>query len=250
MELVIDIGNSRVHLALISKAQVLSHFIANYREVNPFDQMNAEWIDERFSSLTQALLVSVNEPVSQDFKNWVETRFQIPVRQIGKEIPIPIPNLTKAPEKVGRDRLMNSTWAAHSHPGQDVIVLSLGTAITYDVTSKEGAFLGGCIGPGLRTQARSLHQATHLLPEVTITEAPPPLGQNTEGALASAIYWGTIGAIEKVCAKLSEPLDTPLIVATGGDAELIAPHCPVIANVVPHLTMIGAWWALKDSQHP
>lgn len=247
MELVIDIGNSRVHLALISEARVLSHFIANYREVNPMDLMERQWIDDSFSQIQEALLISVNEPWSQKFKDWAESRFHIPVHVLGKDILSFLPNKTQHPEKVGQDRLMNGTWAAKTHPGQDVIVLSLGTAITYDVTSKAGAFLGGCIGPGLRSQARALHQQTHLLPEVKVNQVPKALGQNTEDAIASAIYWGTIGAIEKICTKLSESLEDPLIVATGGDAEFIAPECSVISKVVPHLTMIGGWWALKET---
>ncbi|MDF1662366.1 MAG: type III pantothenate kinase [Planctomycetota bacterium] len=248
MELVIDIGNSRVHLALISEARVLTHFIANYREVNPMDLMETQWIDESFSKVEEALLISVNEPWSHKFKDWAETRFNIPVHVLGQDLIASIPNKTKAPEKVGQDRLMNSTWAARTHPGRDVIVLSLGTAITYDVTSKDGAFLGGCIGPGLRSQARALHQQTHLLPEVQVAAVPKALGQNTEESIASAIYWGTIGAVEKICTKLSESLDNPIIVATGGDAEFVAAECPVISKLVPHLTMIGGWWALKDTK--
>lgn len=248
MELVIDIGNSRVHLALISEAHILSHFIANYRELDPLDLMERQWIDESFSGIEEALLISVNEPWSLKFKEWAESRFKVPVRRLGKDLTAHIPNKTDHPEKVGQDRLMNSLWAARSHPGRDVIVLSLGTAITYDVTSKAGEFLGGCIGLGLRSQGKALHQQTHLLPEVRVTDAPSPLGQNTEESIASAIFWGTIGAIEKICGKLSESLDEPIIVATGGDAEFVAAHCKVISEVVPHLTMIGGWWALKESK--
>lgn len=183
------------------------------------------------------------------------------VKVFGQDLPLAIQNRARVPESVGADRLMNASAAAFLYPREAVIVVSLGTALTHDLVDSAGAFRGGMIAPGLRTQLRTLHQAAALLPEVAVKSVPAAIGGETHEAIAAGVYWGIVGAIERSCQALREHLEalsgapglSLRIIATGGDAELIARSCPIIEKVVPDLALLGLWrtaLAARRQAHP
>ena len=91
-------------------------------------------------------------------------------------------------------------------PGRPAVVIDVGTAITVDLVSAEGAFLGGAILPGIAMSARALHEFTDLLPLVDMSElaAPPPaLGDSTEAAMRSGLFWGAVGAVRQLIEQLA-----------------------------------------------
>jgi type III pantothenate kinase len=246
MDLVVDIGNTRVHLATIKDRCILSHWAWAHSRDDFFTALDQQFQSPLTVLPKRALIVSVNPPWTIQLEEWIQKRFLIQSFVMDRDLSPKVINSTKNPEEVGRDRLMNSLWATHTHPGKDVIVVSLGTAVTYDVTTRDGQFLGGAIGAGLHTGAKALKNQTSLLPQVSIQQRPGALGQNTEGALSSGLFWGLVGAVDRVCEELKATLTEPVIIATGGDAPLIAPHCKEIQAIVPNVTMLGAWWALQD----
>jgi len=167
---------------------------------------------------------------------------------LGQDLPASLPLDLDRPEQVGLDRLANGLWLTSRHPGQAAVVVDLGTAVTFDVVSSEGAFVGGAIAPGLSTGAWALHERTRgRLPQVNLSETPPALGVDTEACLRSGLFYGLVGLVEATCAQLERELGASLhVVATGGDAERIAASCPLIDEVVPHLTLLGLLRALDD----
>jgi type III pantothenate kinase len=171
------------------------------------------------------------------------------VLNIGNEVPIPIVNLTDEPKQVGADRLLNAL-AAHRRCKGPAIVVDVGTAITFDLLSKRGEFMGGLIAPGMRISALALSAHTAQLPRVQMKRPRGLFGKNTEEAIRSGVYWGTISVISGVTAMLQKKLDQDIaFFLTGGPAPLLAPHLPSSFIHLPHLTLEGILWAYEACVH-
>lgn len=145
------------------------------------------------------------------------------------------------PAAVGADRLVNAV-AAYHRCQQALIVIDFGTAITFDCVSSQGEYLGGAIVPGLGLAIEALASKTAKLPKVDIAIPPPPaIGKNTVAAIQSGILYGYGGLVEGMLHRLREAMapGTPLVIATGGMAGLIAPYAPSLERLEPHLTLEG-----------
>ena len=156
-----------------------------------------------------------------------------------------IPLIIDLPEagQVGIDRLLNAVAANHIRPEKmPAIVVDCGTATTVDYISATGAFAGGAILPGFALSARSLHQYTARLPLIDVAalnQSPPnPLGRDTTAAIQSGLFWGQLGAIRELIARLSNESVDPLILLTGGGGSLLQPYLPG-AIYEPHLSLQG-----------
>jgi type III pantothenate kinase len=139
------------------------------------------------------------------------------------------------PQLVGIDRLMAAVGACALRDGKrPLIVICAGTAITVNLVSAAGAFQGGAILPGMAMASQILQRYTDKLPwiDTQYLHGPSPVGKNTEAALASGIYWGTVGALRSLIDKMSAALDgDPQIFITGGDAPQIASQLPAVEHV-------------------
>jgi type III pantothenate kinase len=145
------------------------------------------------------------------------------------------------PDQVGLDRLVNALAARAICPGVPVIVVSIGTAITVNLVSADGAFLGGAILPGLDMSARALHEFTDLLPLVEVAQTDTRIGRSTNEAMQLGLYWGAIGAVREVIGRLA-PDASVEVVLTGGGAESLVPNLSDGKRSfqwVPHLTLSG-----------
>ena len=143
------------------------------------------------------------------------------------------------PEEVGADRLANAL-AGHSLVGGPLIVVDFGTATNFDVVDDEGAFIGGAIAPGINLSIEALHQNAARLPRIGISRPPSVIGTGTVGAMQSGIYWGYIGLIEGVCARIAAEYGAPMrVIATGGLAPLFTEGSALIERDWPDLTLDG-----------
>jgi type III pantothenate kinase len=149
------------------------------------------------------------------------------------------------PDMVGIDRLVGAVAANKLRvPGRPAAVVDLGTAITVDWVSAAGAFCGGAILPGIGMSARAMHQFTDLLPLIAmeeLTEPPAVLGTNTVAAMQSGLFWGAIGGVREIIARLAGPAPAapPQVFLTGGAAPAVAKLIASDATYVPHLTLQG-----------
>ena len=146
------------------------------------------------------------------------------------------------PQLVGIDRLLGAVAANLIRDNdQPAIVVDLGTALTVDVVSREGTFLGGSILPGIRMSARALGEFTDALPDAGISsldEPPPPLGTSTSEAIASGLFWGPVGAMRILIDKFrAELVGEPLVLLTGGTAPRVAELLDAEVRHEPHLVL-------------
>jgi type III pantothenate kinase len=145
-----------------------------------------------------------------------------------------------APATLGADRLCSAV-AARARYGAPVIVVDIGTAITYDVVLRSGVFAGGAIAPGFAAAASGLTHATAALPPIPLEFPPAALGRDTVSCMQSGVMFGTIDAIEGMIRRIRRitgPGTT--VVATGGGAGLAARHSRLLRRVEPFLVLEGA----------
>jgi type III pantothenate kinase len=146
-----------------------------------------------------------------------------------------------APRSIGADRLANAAAVAHLY-GYPAIVVDFGTAVTFDVVSVSGDYVGGVIAPGLEAMTNFLYQRTALLPKLTLREPASAIGKTTRDAMMSGAVFGYRGLVREILVRLTAenfPRKKPRLIATGGYAQLIARKLPEIETVYPNLTLEG-----------
>ena len=143
------------------------------------------------------------------------------------------------PEAVGADRLVN-TVAAHDRYKGALIVVDFGTATTFDIVSAKGDYEGGVIAPGANLSAEALHKGAAMLPRVAIQRTQSVIGKDTIPAMQSGLFWGYIGLIEGLVARIKSEYGEPMtVIGTGGLANLFHRQTTVIDHLDPDLTIRG-----------
>lgn len=145
------------------------------------------------------------------------------------------------PETIGADRLANAAAVAQLY-GKPAIVVDFGTAVTFDVVSASGNYVGGVIAPGLEAMTSFLYQRTALLPKLDLQEPRRAIGKTTRAAMMSGAIYGYRGLVREILARIRAeafPRADVHVVATGGYAALIARTLPEIQAVHPGLTLEG-----------
>ncbi len=146
-----------------------------------------------------------------------------------------------APRSIGADRLANAAAVAQLY-GYPAIVVDFGTAVTFDVVSAGGDYVGGVIAPGLEAMTSFLYDRTALLPKLSLREPVRAIGKTTRDAMMSGAVFGYRGLVREILVRVcleNFPRAKPKIVATGGYAQLIARRLPEIEAVHPNLTLEG-----------
>ncbi|MDF1657617.1 MAG: type III pantothenate kinase [Verrucomicrobiales bacterium] len=167
----------------------------------------------------------------QDGKPFIEISHEI---ALGVEVDFP------APATIGADRLANAAAVAGRFPGEAVVVVDFGTAVTFDIIDARPAYVGGVIAPGLDAMNHYLHQRTALLPEIEIVRPGTAIGKSTVEAMQSGAFHGYRGLVREILEQIQLEMEgSAKVIATGGYAALIADDFAEIESVEPLLTMHG-----------
>jgi type III pantothenate kinase len=145
------------------------------------------------------------------------------------------------PQSIGADRLANAAAVAELY-GCPAIVVDFGTAVTFDVVSERGSYIGGVIAPGLEAMTNFLYERTALLPRLSLKEPHCAVGKSTAEAMRSGAIFGYRGLVREILTRIkAEEFSRKrvAIVATGGYARLVVSQVPEVAVVHPHLTLEG-----------
>lgn len=157
----------------------------------------------------------------------------------GKNLKIPIRNLYRNKSEVGQDRLVNAFAASHIY-GAPAVVVDFGTAVTFDVVSKYGEYLGGLIMPGIGISLSSLYEKTALLPKVELRDAPDIIAKDTVSSMRGGILFGFGAMCDGLVTRYRKRLGGNMkVIATGGNAALMKKYAPSIRIVDEDLTLKG-----------
>ncbi|MGH7176217.1 MAG: type III pantothenate kinase [Tepidisphaeraceae bacterium] len=181
----------------------------------------------------------VNPELVSPLEQAVADATGLQIQWIGRDLELPLANLTRRPAQTGVDRLVNVT-AAFEQMQKACVVVDAGTAITVDCCSDDGAFVGGAILPGLAMQLAALHERTSSLPLVAAEPPRGAIGDSTEQAILHGVFHGIRGAVKELAERYATELGAwPEIIATGGDAESLFGGWDLIHAIVPDLTLYG-----------
>jgi type III pantothenate kinase len=144
------------------------------------------------------------------------------------------------PREIGPDRIANAV-AARERYGAPCVVVDFGTSTNFDVVSREGEYVGGVLAPGIEISMEALFKRAARLVKVDFVEPGSAIGKTTESALRSGLVYGFAGQVDGIVGRIRAELgdSSAPVVATGGLAELIAPHAQTVDRVDPFLTLEG-----------
>jgi len=250
MLLALDVGNTNTVLALYNLERTSpGDLVANWRVTTQKTQTADEFgvlilsllglhkIDP--TAVTGVIISSVVPPLDSTLRRVSERYFKIKPLFVEPGIKLGMPLLIDNPAELGADRAANGV-AAFARYGGPCVVVDFGTATTFDVVSAKGEFLGGVIAPGLGISADALFSRAARLARVNIKKPAKAIGTNTVTNLQSGIFWGYIGLVDGILARVLEELGGQAnVVATGGLATLIADDSKYITKVDHLLTLDG-----------
>lgn len=232
MNLVIDIGNSRTKIAIVSGRQVLKLVCLDEADVQGLETML-----ELFPEVEHAILSAVSD-VNPELRAFLQRKFGS-FMEFNSDTPVPLQNSYLTPSTLGLDRLAAAVGANTEFPGRNVLVIDAGTAITFDVVESTGTFVGGNISPGLKTRFRALHEFTSRLPLVEAKEEWPPIGKTTEEAIRSGVIGGLLLEIDGMIDLLQKDYPSLVTVLTGGDAPFFERRLKNYIFAKFEITLIG-----------
>ena len=247
MILVFDIGNTETTLGLFDGEALRTH----WRVVTDVSRTPDEIalvlrgllsaVDVSGSQVTGSAIASVVPAMTEPLAEACRSLFGSTPSIIDARSPLPIRLDVIEPLTVGADRIVN-TLAASRLFERDTIVVDLGTATTYDCITADGVFLGGVIAPGVRTSAETLFRRTSKLPATELVAPDHVIGRRTEDCIRSGVVFGAADAVDGLVRRIKAEWPTPrtpLVVATGGLAAIVQPHCREIERLEPDLTLVG-----------
>jgi type III pantothenate kinase len=228
MNLVIDIGNTRIKAGLFDRNILLEQAI--WSDWSLHDLL--EWVGER--TVQQVMVSTVTDLMPElTMEGWR-------VMQLHTGTPLPFRNTYRTPETLGKDRVAAVAGAQALLPGSNCLLVDCGTCIKYDLIDADGVYHGGNIAPGASMRIQAMHHFTARLPEVPMAMPDAVLGYSTETALQNGALLGARLEIEGFL-RLMELRWTGLdVVFTGGDADFFHRLVQKEGSLVsPHLTLIG-----------
>ena len=245
MILVIDVGNTHTVIGVYEEEKLLGHWRIS---------TNLEKTEDEYGILVKSLLVNsklslenikgmviscVIPPVTWILKKMSVDYFKVSPIVVGPGIKTEIYIKTDNPKEVGADRIVNAIAAYKLYEGP-VIIVDFGTATTFCAVNTEGVYLGGAIAPGIEISAEALAEKTAKLPKIEIVKPKNSIGSNTISAMQSGIFFGYLGLINELIRRFKRELgEDSVVVATGGQAELIGNESKLIDKINPYLTLQG-----------
>ncbi len=244
MLLTIDAGNTNVVFALYDGERQAGVWRCQTNSGRTADEY-AAWLFQLFArdgiradDISDAVLCSVVPDANFHLTQLCRKTFRCEPLMISHETVDLRVKLDK-PAEVGADRLVNAV-AVLAFYKAPAVVIDFGTATTFDVIDSDGAYIGGVIAPGVNLSMEALHSAAAKLPKVGIKKTQSVIGGDTVSAMQSGVYWGYVGMIEGTLRRIEAEMGVkPLVIATGGLADLFGDTVPVIDKVDRDLTLRG-----------
>ncbi len=247
MILAIDVGNTTTSFGVFtgSDPKLVSSFSTATQPWRTPDEVTlqlkalAQTRNLHLAQAQQIVICSVVPRMLSVLTESLRSLKTIPLRIIGQDLKVPLKNKYAYPEQVGQDRLVGA-YAAWKTYKKGCIVADFGTAITIDVVTQKGEYLGGIIAPGLEISLEALASRTALLPKVELKEPPELLGRDTANSIRSGVLHGCVALCDGLVVQLKKKYaPKATVVATGGASNLIAKHAKTIEHLRPHLVLEG-----------
>ena len=241
MLLAIDVGNTHTVFGLFGGEHLVEQFRVGTNPAQTADELAVllrSLIE--LEGLDGIVLCSSVPQLVREYEGFAERWAGVELLVLGPGVPTGVPIRYDDPREVGPDRIANAVAARERH-GAPSVVVDFGTSTNFDVVSAAGEFAGGVLAPGIEISMEALFAHAARLPKVPFVAPLRVISQTTVSALQSGLVYGFAGQVDAIVDRIRAELgaeDAP-VVATGGLAELIAPHSRTITTVDPELTLHG-----------
>ena len=215
MLITIDVGNSRIKLAVFEQNTKIALFVFEPKEA----QKKIENILKKYPNASHSIISSVRK-LNSSVLNYLQTHTNLQI--ISHETKFPFTNLYATPKTLGIDRMVVSAGAVLKYPNQNRLVIDAGTCITYDFIDENNNYLGGAISPGIKIRYKSLNDYTSNLPLLEKKNIELFIGNSTENSIHSGIINGICYEIDGFISQYSLKNQDLTIILTGGDTDFLA----------------------------
>jgi type III pantothenate kinase len=245
MLLAVDVGNTQTVFGLFDEDRLVENWRVATEDERTADELAAlvarllELRELGFDDVSGVCLSSTVPRLLRSYEELAERHLRAPILVLGPGTKTGIPIQYDDPREVGPDRIANAV-AARERYGAPCIVVDFGTSTNFDAVSDAGEYVGGVLAPGIEISMDALFARAARLQKVDFTEPRAVIGKTTTSALQSGLVYGFAGQVDGIVGRMRAELgDTAPVIATGGLADLIAPHSATIERVDPLLTLEG-----------
>ena len=241
MLLAIDVGNTQTVFGLFADSRLEEQFRVGTDRTHTGDELAVllrAFVD--LDSLDGIVLCSSVPPLVREYEAFADRWAGADLLVLGPGVPTGMRIRYDDPREVGPDRIANAVAVRERH-GQPAVVVDFGTSTNFDIVNAAGDFAGGVLAPGVEVSMDALFARAARLPRVPFVAPERVISQTTTAALQSGLVYGFAGQVDAIVDRIRDELgarDAP-VVATGGLAELIAPHSSTITTVDQELTLQG-----------
>jgi type III pantothenate kinase len=238
--LAIDVGNTQTAFGLFEGADLAEHWRIATERNRSGDELGALYRSFLDLSRVDGICLSSTVPqLIRSYHEFVKRYTNAELLELVPGVKTGIPVRYDDPREVGPDRIANAVAAAERY-GAPCIVVDFGTSTNFDVVSADAEYVGGVLAPGIETSMDALFARAARLRKIDFVEPETVIGRTTVASLQSGLVYGFAGQVDRIVEEIRGELgaDAPAI-ATGGLAELIAPHARTIGDVDPFLTLEG-----------
>jgi type III pantothenate kinase len=244
MLLAINVNNTNVKFGVIDGDRIIGEWrqhtsamrTADEHAVWLFQLMKMENIDPK--AVTDAIIGSVVPQATFNIRRLCTRYFNCEPLVLGE--PNVVYGIKVKGQGAGADRICNSVGASILFPQTPVVVVDFGTATTFDVVDEEGSYCGGAIAPGINLSIEALVNATAQLPRIVVERPKQVIGTDTVACMHTGVFWGYVGLIEGIVARIKAEFGKPMrVISTGGLAPVFDGSTAVIEQIVPDITARG-----------
>ncbi|MEW5953916.1 MAG: type III pantothenate kinase [Bacillota bacterium] len=245
MILVFDVGNTNTVLGVFNNRDLVEHWrisTVKHRTADEYGMLLKNLFTSSglvFSSVQALVISSVVPPLNHTLEQMCQKYLKIDYVFVGPGVKTGMAIKYENPREVGADRIVNAV-AGYEQYGGPLIIVDFGTATTFCAISSRGEYLGGAIAPGIGISTEALFARAAKLPRVEMIRPPSVIGKNTVSSMQSGIVFGFAGQVDEIVRRMKNELEgDPLVLATGGLAEMIAGESKTIDRVDQFLTLNG-----------
>ena len=244
MLLAINANNTNVKFGVIDGDRIIGEWRQHPSAMRTADEhavwllqlMQIEGIDPK--TVREAIIASVVPQATFNLRRLCTRYFDTEPLVLGE--PNVVYGIQVKGAGAGADRICNTIGASVMFPKTPMVIVDFGTATTFDVVDEEGSYCGGVIAPGINLSIEALVNATALLPRIVVEKPQKVIGQTTVACMHSGVFWGYVGLIEGIVARIKNEFGRPMrVISTGGLAPVFDGATDVIEQIVPDITVRG-----------
>jgi len=239
--LAVDVGNTQTVLGLYAGDELREHWRLASERTRTGDELGVFYSGLfELEEVDGIVLSTTVPPLVREYELFAERWAHAPLLVLGPGVKTGIPIRYDDPREVGPDRIANAV-AGQARYGAPVIVVDFGTSTNFDIVSPAGEYVGGVLAPGIEISMDALFARAARLTRVPFEAPASVIGKTTTAGLQSGLVYGFAGQVDAIAGRIRDELGAPdaPVVATGGLADVIAPHSEAISKVDPWLALEG-----------